>query len=411
MFRAAHISILNPMTTRRPAAAFRPFALRLPALAAALAAIAIAIATPAFAQETREDLLAAQQAEKAAALHPYEPDQLERGLVTVKTALFGTRSIYPFIGSTFAGGGFALGPGYRTRYADTGTLDAHAAWSVKNYKAADVALKLPAMVHGRISTEMRANWLDAPDVPFFGTGNDSRLDDRAGFSFGAKTVGVSAQIQAARFFAVGGGIDSIRIATGPAAEGTSIPSANPIYRRSRAFAAFDWRTASAYTRRGGLYRLEWSDYHETNAGPYSFRRVDAEVQQFVPVLRENWIIALRALASSTNTVPGQDVPYFLMPDLGGSHTLRGYSSWRFRDRSRLLLTGEYRWTAGRFVDMALFLDAGRVGPRLADLDLHDFRKTYGLGASFHTPTSTVTRIEIARTQEGTSLVFSFSPSF
>jgi hypothetical protein len=376
-----------------------------------LAAIAIAVATPALAQGAREDLLAAQRAEKATALHPYEPDQLERGLVKVKGALFGTRSIYPFIGSTFAGGGFALGPGYRTRYADTGTLDAHAAWSVKNYKVADVALKLPAMGNGRLSMEMRANWLDAPDVSFYGTGNESRSDDRNGFSFGAKTIGISAHVQAARYFAIGGGIDSIRIAAGPAAEGTSIPSANPTYRRSRAFAAFDWRTSSSYTRRGGLYRLDWSDYHETTAGPYSFRRMDAEVQQFVPVLRENWIIALRALASSTNTVSGQDVPYFLMPDLGGSHTLRGYPSWRFRDRNRLLLTGEYRWTAGRFLDMALFLDAGKVGPRLADLDLHDFRKTYGLGASFHTPTSTVTRIEIARTREGTSLLLSFSPSF
>jgi hypothetical protein len=39
------------------------------------------------------------------------------------------------------------------------------------------------------------------------------------------------------------------------------------------------------------------------------------------------------------------------------------------------------------------------------------KTTYGLGMSFHTPSSTVTRIEVARTGEGTSLVFSFSPSF
>ena len=44
--------------------------------------------------------------------------------------------------------------------------------------------------------------------------------------------------------------------------------------------------------------------------------------------------------------------------------LRGYPSWRFRDRNRLLLTGEYRWTAGQFVDMALFVDAGKVAARV-----------------------------------------------
>ena len=164
-------------------------------------------------------------------------------------------------------------------------------------------------------------------------------------------------------------------------------------------------------RSGGLYRLDWADFQQTNAGANSFRRVDAEVQQFVPVLRESWVIALRALASSTSTASGEDVPYFLMPDLGGSHMLRGYSAWRFRDRNRLLFTGEYRWTAGPFVDMALFVDAGKVAPRARDLDLKDLKKSYGLGMSLHTPMTTMTRIEVARTSEGTSLVFSFSPSF
>jgi hypothetical protein len=31
--------------------------------------------------------------------------------------------------------------------------------------------------------------------------------------------------------------------------------------------------------------------------------------------------------------------------------------------------------------------------------------------SFHTPISTVTRVELARTSEGMGLMFSFSPSF
>ena len=123
------------------------------------------------------------------------------------------------------------------------------------------------------------------------------------------------------------------------------------------------------------------------------------------------MIALRAATSSTETSNGNDVPYFLMPDLGGSHTLRGYSTWRFRDRNRLLFTGEYRWTAGPFVDMALFADAGKVAARFSDLDLHDLKQSYGIGLTLHTLNRTVTRIELARTREGMGLSFSFSPSF
>jgi outer membrane protein assembly factor BamA len=139
--------------------------------------------------------------------------------------------------------------------------------------------------------------------------------------------------------------------------------------------------------------------------------VDAEAQQFIPILRQNWVIALRALASTTDTSEGQSVPSFLMPDLGGSHTLRGYPAWRFRDRNRLLLSGEYRWAAGPFADMALFFDAGKVAARAADLDLRDLKKSYGLGITLHTTTATLTRLEVARTREGTSLSFAFSPSF
>src|SRR5207248_721160 len=160
---------------------------------------------------------------------------------------------------------------------------------------------------------------------------------------------------------------------------------NPSYVRSRLFAEFDSRESPGYTRRGGLYRIEWADYRETASAPYGFRRIDAEAAQFVPLLRENWVIAVRALASTTDTSAGDLVPFFLMPDLGGSSRLRGYPSWRFRDRNRLLLSGEYRWTAGQFIDMAIFLDAGKVAARRADLDLSDLKTSYGLGVRFHSP--------------------------
>jgi len=61
--------------------------------------------------------------------------------------------------------------------------------------------------------------------------------------------------------------------------------------------------------------------------------------------------------------------------------------------------------------MALFLDAGKVAARVSDLDLSGLKKVYGIGFSVHTLTATVTRIELARTPEGSSLGFSFSPSF
>jgi AAA family ATP:ADP antiporter len=390
-----------------PRISFRPLVHR----AAAAALLIFAVVAPAMGQETREERLAAARLEKAKTLHPYEPNSLERRLERVDRLMSTERSIYPFMGSVLEGGGFAFGPGYRARYGDSGTFNAHAAWSVRSYKTADAALTLPTFGNKRVSLELHGNWLDAPQVTFFGIGQNSRKDDRTSFSYRATTVGASARVHPARFVTVGGSLDAIGIDAVPAGHLVSISALSPTYRRTQLFSQIDWRTSPNYTRRGGFYRMNWSDYRQTNAGGNAFRRLDTEIQQFVPLLRENWVLAFRASASTTDTAPGQEVPYFLMPDLGGSHMLRGYSTWRFRDRNRVVFTGEYRWTAGPFVDMALFIDAGKVAARRADLNLHNLSTTRGLGVSFHTPNATLARIEVARSREGTSLILSFSPSF
>jgi outer membrane protein assembly factor BamA len=184
------------------------------------------------------------------------------------------------------------------------------------------------------------------------------------------------------------------------------------YVRTGALAEVDWRESPGYSTSGGLYRLDWSSYLAQRNAPHSFTRVDALATQLIPILRANWVIALRAMASVTNTAEGETVPAFLLPSLGGGESLRGYSPWRFRDRHRLLFSGEYRWTAGQFVDMALFVDAGKVATRKEDLNLSDLNRSFGIGVRFHAPGKTFLRVELARTRDdGYGIIFSVGPPF
>ena len=41
------------------------------------------------------------------------------------------------------------------------------------------------------------------------------------------------------------------------------------------------------------------------------------------------------------------IPYFMLPSLGSGSTLRGYSSYRFRDRHSMLMNAEFRWIPAR----------------------------------------------------------------
>ena len=382
---------------------------RLATSAAAVTFVLLA-ASAAFAQETREDELAAARAKKALALRPYEPNSLERKLYLLDKVMSSNRPFYPFIGNVIEGSGVAFGPGYRARFGDTGSVSAHASWSIRNFTGMEGVVKLPEVAGGRVTFDLHGKWFSAPTQTFYGIGADTRKSDRENIRYRSAMAGGGVRVQATRFVAVGGALEYINAGSERNAGGT-LATLDPSYRRTRAFAEFDWRTSPDYSRSGGLYRVELSDYNQINGHDLSFRRFDAEVRQFIPLLRENWVIALRALASTTQTANGREVPYFLLPDLGGSHEMRGYATWRFRDRNRMLFTAEYRWTAGPFVDMAVFTEAGKVAGRRSDLDLRGLRTTNGIGMSIHTPGTTIARIEVARSEEGTAVTLSFSPSF
>lgn len=357
------------------------------------------------ASATRDGEWAARQAEKASQLRSYEPDSLERGIRRVEGMLMSKRPVYTFIGSAFEGGGLAVGPGYRRTYGDSGTINAHAAWSIKNYRAAEMSVGLPELARGKVTFSVGGRWLDAPDVAFYGASRD----ERHGFGYTTTSAGASARVQPFKQLAFGGGFDLVSAeATSPLDSAAS--SLDVTYGQSRVFVEVDTRATPGYTTGGGFYRADLTDYRDTDGGRYSFQRVDLEAQRFIPIFRDSSVIALRGLVSTTTAGDDHEVPFFLMPALGG-HTLRGYPSWRFRDRNRVLLTGEYRWAAGPFVDMGVFMDAGSVAPEFADLDLGRLRTSHGIGLSFHTPNQTALRVELARSREGLGLLFSFSPRF
>ena len=154
-----------------------------------------------------------------------------------------------------------------------------------------------------------------------------------------------------------------------------------------------WRPAAstrvrppATRGRGGLYELSYHNYADRD-DTYSFDRLDAEVVQHIPILRENWVISLHGLLQTTLD-DADTVPYFLMPSLGSGSTLRAYSSWRFRDRHSMLMSAEWRWIPNRLgLDMALFYDTGKVTPRFRDISWNGLAERRGRSASVFTARS------------------------
>jgi outer membrane protein assembly factor BamA len=105
------------------------------------------------------------------------------------------------------------------------------------------------------------------------------------------------------------------------------------------------------------------------------------------------------------TTPEGDgaVPFYLLPSLGGSNSLRSFADYRFHDRHMAMANAELRLAMMTHVDLAFFADAGNVAPRFEDLDLE--KRSYGAGLRFHTRRQTFARIDAATGAEGWRVLF------
>ena len=76
------------------------------------------------------------------------------------------------------------------------------------------------------------------------------------------------------------------------------------------------------------------------------------------------------------------------------------------------MQAEWRVLANRFLDMAVFYDAGKVMARRAEISASMVsRATSVLGFRLHGPAATPLRIELAKGNEGLAIVFSSKAAF
>jgi outer membrane protein assembly factor BamA len=167
----------------------------------------------------------------------------------------------------------------------------------------------------------------------------------------------------------------------------------------------DTRDVPGYPASGGRYRLSMAMFHDQDFSRYSFRRVEAEAAQYVPLGRT--VLALRGRLDLSHSGAGQAVPFYMLPSLGGSNSLRGYLDYRFRDHDAMLLGAEYRWPIHRTVDAALFYDTGAVAPATSALLGHT-HSDYGVGIRVHSARHLLTGLDVARGSDGIRAVVSFA---
>jgi hypothetical protein len=325
------------------------------------------------------------------------------------------------MGDMVTGAGWpALGPGFRRRIFGGGAVvRGSAQLSVRLYSAAMLGLELPAQ--GRpFSLGAKVTYQDSVRLNYFGLGPQTAVEARSGYrlrstdtlAYGAWTQGrTTVTASAGRLTAVRVGRVAGRDVDYPdvtdqftEAEAPGL-HAQPSFLHADVSLGFHTRDPNAHPTRGGQYEASWAVYSDRARTNQSFSRVELAGTQFFPLATDNIVLALSGWTAMSRTQDGNQVPFYLLPTLGGRTTLRGYRDFRFHDRNLATFSVETRVAIWRYLDAAVFADVGNVGPGVRELWAGPFKSSIGAGVRYHDGPRLIGRAEVAHGREGWQVMF------
>lgn len=182
----------------------------------------------------------------------------------------------------------------------------------------------------------------------------------------------------------------------------------------------DFRDSAGHPTSGVFAAVDGDLHRSLDDQDFDWTRWGAEAQAHVPLGSDWYILSLGARVDEVD--PDEDggtVPFPYLPALGGSSSLRGYDSWRWRDFAAAAATAEFRWKVWQeqvhenfdkagAVEATLFADVGQVGATLDDLETDDLKTAYGFLLRMYVVDRPVASVGVGRSEEGIRFLFSTS---
>lgn len=407
--------------------------------------------------ETRVEQWTRLRREKAGRAAPPRAGFLERTLLALEKAErpslldFNVGGVYPR--TTNIASGSETAAGVRLWRPDIGDspIDLHASafHSVRGYEFYDLqvgrlphrGLRFPArstkgddvyelgdlarLEAGHLSLYGSIRYRHFPQVRFFGLGPDARREDGTNFlqqdalyevvaGYQGRRRGLAATVRAGFLQAfVGPGTNEETPTLGSVFDDRSAPGLDrqPDFIHLAASLLLDGRDRPGNPHRGGMIALAGFRFDERGGDEFTFNRIAGDARGFASLGSPQRVLAVRALASADRPASGGRVPFYLQESLGGSRTLRGFESFRFRGEKLLLLQAEYRWEAWPALEFALFVDAGRTYGRSDDFAVRGLKTDYGVGVRLKTHDAVLARFDVARSSDDTRFLLRLGPSF
>lgn len=329
------------------------------------------------------------------------------------------------VSSVAPGGGLTFGVGYAPKpwSGNRFFTSMRASMSVKKYWITEGGVGWQNDGYARVELFGRVRHMT--ELGYFGLGTDTLRDDQTSFLMNERTVGATAWIKPEPRLKLSARVEEISsdLAPGLSPRHPSIEARfddgtapglleQPSYFHAQAVVdVLHPPTADDLYTTGGDFRAAYGIFRgSTSTGSASFDRFEFEAQQHFALPKPSRRVTFRVWGSSTVADSGARVPFFMMQTLGGSGslrayqdpmiggddtqaTLRGFTNYRFRDLNLMLLQAEYRMKLYGPIDLSVFTDAGKVGPRVADLNFRDVHHDYGFAISLMQKHKTAARFD------------------
>jgi hypothetical protein len=353
---------------------------------------------------------------------------MERGLITVEKKRLRERwqmylnslsqhGIFPVFGGTGEGTGLGGGLTYWVGREKASQFRLDLNITTTNYEECSLSLG-QALGPGRLFLEGSYQW--RPQENFYGLGQDTQEGRRTSFALRQTWSGMRYEATPVGWLKAG---TEYRWAWLEALPGTSpavstpdvyfqnLPGYNTQTRLRSVGAYISLAGIPGEYRLGGALHLGAS-YQEGLGRNKLLKYYSYEIQMEgrLPMASARSAFVGQANLEFNRRSSGSDpIPFYLLPHIGGSSTLRGFRLDRFYGTNLFLLSLEYRYRLHPNIQAIPFFDEGQIFDQTADLSWLNWHRNYGLAFRYRAGAAnkTVVRLEFGRSSEGFQLHVSF----
>ena len=140
--------------------------------------------------------------------------------------------------------------------------------------------------------------------------------------------------------------------------------------------SWDSRDNNLNPAKGIFQETSYLFYPALGSG-FTFSRLAFDIRGYIPIL-EGHVLALRFMS----TLGFGNVPFTMMPYIGGDQRLRGIVETWVRDRDATFAVAEYRWNFWWRLGVTGFLGVGQARSSLLEYTLNGIHPAGGLGLRF-----------------------------